>query len=399
MPGPNSGYTLDGQYMFNYSTIKLLNASNFGTTGTYPKKINVSSSYVDSNSLTAITGISDIDLFYFGNWDRNDPSLNQFTDKELDSLYKWSLYGGKMIIGAAADTNPIAPFYKPDILNSRWGFGVEFKPSANIKPTTDGSASIIFDGPFGIVSSANQGGSVQGIFNVVPSNIIVLGEDNATGKPTLILDCKTLDLILSDADAHTSLGGITSGDFVINDNDRFWVNTIAYMDELQDPPVITQNGDILSTGTYSRYQWYKDGSLIDDATSSSYHANESGNYTVEVDLECGCKDVPSKTFNFVYTGIDEKNSNITDFSVYPNPTSKSTTVSISLNQADNVSVEVFDISGKEIKTIYNGNLSAGKHQFNLSFANNPGQMDQSGVYFVKIIGDQIYTTKKIILVN
>ncbi len=115
--------------------------------------------------------------------------------------------------------------------------------------------------------------------------------ENQAGKPTLVLDCNTLDLITADVDGYTSLGGISPGSPVYYPQDKFWANTIAYMDKLETTasPVITLSGNNLSVGdNYVSYQWYLNGELIPGAQSATYTASEDGEYTVEVTYQCGC---------------------------------------------------------------------------------------------------------------
>ena len=307
MPSGDNGYTLDGVWMTG-SADKILNNVNFGPNGTYSTTVfSIISDYSTSNSLSVIDNIPNIDLFFFGSFDKNNPSLIPFTNTELDSLYKWSMTGGKMIIGASSESPPTTPLVTNlSILNSRWDFDISHDlTNAAILASNQGFNSTIFNGAFGSIGTPqnplNQGGSLRGFFDVIPNNCIILGEDWA-GNPTLILDCKTLDLIVSDIDAYTGLGNISNGPLISTDNDRFWANTIVYMDSLQNQPVISQNGNLLyTTSLYSSYQWYKDSIAVVGADSSSYNIiGHSGNYYLEVSLDCGCNNVVSNSINIGY---------------------------------------------------------------------------------------------------
>jgi hypothetical protein len=100
-----------------------------------------------------------------------------------------------------------------------------------------------------------------------------------------------LDLISADVDGFTELGGITSGSSVYFPQDKFWTNTIAYMDKLETTasPIITVSGNNLSVAdNYVSYQWYLNGEIIPGAQSSTYTASGDGEYTVEVTYKCGC---------------------------------------------------------------------------------------------------------------
>ena len=303
MPLYDHGYTLDGEMMNMSSANKVLNPNNFGPNGTYSQTYSIISDYSSSNSLAAINSIDGVDLFFFGSFDINNPSLIPFTNTELDSLYKWSMNGGKMIIGASA--SPTSGPWNMSILNAKWDFDITEDFNALIVPTSSGLISSIFNGPFGYTGNpqylwVNQGGSIHGYFSNIPNNSIILAED-WIGNPTLILDCKTLDLIVADIDAYTELGNISIGPLISTINDTFWANTIVYMDMIQNQPTINQSGNILSTtGIYSAYQWFKDSIAILGADSSLYNTlGHVGNYHIEVDLDCGCNNVPSNSISIV----------------------------------------------------------------------------------------------------
>ncbi len=308
------GYTLNGGYMIYGSTSKLNDTSNFGPTGTYPRTISITNGYATSGALENISSVPDIDLFYFGSFDKNNFWLFQFTDAELDSLYNWSVNGGKMIIGGAAAAPQFG--YQTDILDSKWNFEIALASLTSIYPTTSGSASTIFNGPFGTITSASQGGNFQGYFSSIPTDAIVLADDGA-GNPTLILDCKTLDLIMSDADGFNYLGGVSWGPGIFTNNDKFWTNAIVYMAQLQSPPVISQTWNTLYAGKYSSYQWYLNGVKIPGATANTYTATQSGMYSVEVALDCGCKNISSQQV-YITVGLDEIND-ASNISIAPNP--------------------------------------------------------------------------------
>lgn len=300
------GYTLDGPTMLSSSACKLLEPINFSPIGTYPNTLTIVNGYVDSNSLASINTISDIDLFFFGGFDKNNASLIPFTETELDSLHKWSMNGGKMIIAGSAPSDSLADWIADlSILDSRWDFDITFNQSATIFPSADGLNSVLFNGPFGAPPFAYQGGSIKGYFNFMPNNTIVLAED-WVGNPTLILDCKTLDLIIADVDVYTSLGNVSNGGLISTDNDKLWANSIVYMDMLQNQPIITQSGEILSTSLYSSYQWYQDSIPILNANLSSYDTmGQTGSYHVEVSLDCGCDNVTSNLVTIMRMGVNE----------------------------------------------------------------------------------------------
>jgi aminopeptidase N len=79
---------------------------------------------------------------------------------------------------------------------------------------------------------------------------------------------------------------------------------------------------------------------------------------------------------------------------YPNPFNPSTTIGYSLPQSGFVTLKVFNVLGKEVATLVNGQNEAGKHKvdFNAIALN-------SGVYFYRIESGSFIETKKMILLK
>jgi hypothetical protein len=52
---------------------------------------------------------------------------------------------------------------------------------------------------------------------------------------------------------------------------------------------------------------------------------------------------------------------------YPNPTQNTSTIRIELDQATEVTITAFDITGKEVANLYSGTLSTGQNQLQFDF--------------------------------
>ncbi len=289
--GSDIGYTLDGARMSG-ARAKLLNPQNFGPSGTYAKSAVITDGYLSSGSLAQVVTVPYSSIFFFGSFDIANPGTQAFTSSEIDSLYRWSKRGGKMIICAGGTYPPqFGQSYDSRILNLRWGFF--FVPTVSpsyFVPTSLGSNSDIFNGPFGTLPGAYQQGSIQGYFDPLPVDIKILAA-NPDGKPTLYMDCATLDLISADVDGYTTgPGSVTSGGIVQTEQDQFWVNTIAFMDKLQPMPVISNNNNNLTlNAAYNSYQWYHNGEALAEGTSPELATAQPGTYYAEVTVNGGCK--------------------------------------------------------------------------------------------------------------
>jgi secreted PhoX family phosphatase len=81
--------------------------------------------------------------------------------------------------------------------------------------------------------------------------------------------------------------------------------------------------------------------------------------------------------------------------VYPNPFQASTKVKVEVPKQGFVNVEVLDMQGKKVATLFNGNLDAGEYTYDFS----PSLLSGSTIYLVRVqVNDQKSTTR-IIQVN
>ena len=103
-------------------------------------------------------------------------------------------------------------------------------------------------------------------------------------------------------------------------------------------PVITRNGNVLSTGSFTSYQWYRNNVEINGATAASYTVTTTGSYTVKVTDASGCT-ATSPVSEVQTLGIGAYNE-ADAIRVYPNPSGKlvhiasPVKVNITLNSID-----------------------------------------------------------------
>jgi hypothetical protein len=79
------------------------------------------------------------------------------------------------------------------------------------------------------------------------------------------------------------------------------------------------------------------------------------------------------------------------FELYPNPATNSTSVSLQLNKASDVTVDVVNALGQVVQSTVNPNLSAANHTFTINTANL-----SPGIYNVNIISSEGVTSRKLI---
>ncbi|MDD3284742.1 MAG: FlgD immunoglobulin-like domain containing protein [Patescibacteria group bacterium] len=84
---------------------------------------------------------------------------------------------------------------------------------------------------------------------------------------------------------------------------------------------------------------------------------------------------------------------------YPNPFNPETTISFNLPKAGEMSLQIFNIKGQLIKTLFNGQKFTGSHQITWNGTDNSGNYVASGVYYYKMRTGKYSSTKKMILMK
>jgi flagellar hook assembly protein FlgD len=80
---------------------------------------------------------------------------------------------------------------------------------------------------------------------------------------------------------------------------------------------------------------------------------------------------------------------VSKFNSYPNPFNTTTTIHFSISEQKEISIYVFDIMGRLVKTIVPRSLhNAGQYNYNWDGKNDNGIPVSSGIYFCKILINQ-----------
>lgn len=87
------------------------------------------------------------------------------------------------------------------------------------------------------------------------------------------------------------------------------------------------------------------------------------------------------------TAITEPAVNLSALNVFPNPASAATQVSYSLSMASDVTIEIYNMVGEKISSVYSGNQQAGSHTVNADCSKF-----SNGIYFVKLIAGRTEKT-------
>ena len=84
---------------------------------------------------------------------------------------------------------------------------------------------------------------------------------------------------------------------------------------------------------------------------------------------------------------------------YPNPFNPSTTFSFSVPVEGNISLNIYDMSGRLIRSLVDGMLDQGYHNMVWNGLDNNGQAVSSGLYIYSLQGDDVSITKKMVMMK
>jgi hypothetical protein len=71
---------------------------------------------------------------------------------------------------------------------------------------------------------------------------------------------------------------------------------------------------------------------------------------------------------------------------HPNPFNPRTDISFELSRAQAIVVEIFDASGRRLRTLASGHFAAGRHRIAFDGLDGRGRALSSGVYFARVAG-------------
>ena len=83
----------------------------------------------------------------------------------------------------------------------------------------------------------------------------------------------------------------------------------------------------------------------------------------------------------------------------PNPFNAVTEISFDLNSSTNAKLSIYDINGKEITTLVDGNFAAGTHQAKWNGKDFAGNVVASGIYLYKLSTPEANMTKTLLYVK
>ncbi len=102
------------------------------------------------------------------------------------------------------------------------------------------------------------------------------------------------------------------------------------------------------------------------------------------------------------TAIDLDEPDLNEFELaqnFPNPFNPNTTIAFTLPTAQSVSVKIYDINGKFIRQVLNGEMAAGLHELNWNGTDQNGEAVASGTYIYVLESADFKDVKKMVLMK
>jgi hypothetical protein len=110
--------------------------------------------------------------------------------------------------------------------------------------------------------------------------------------------------------------------------------------------------------------------------------------------------------SLVVTGVASSTEFPVGFSLaqnYPNPFNPATTIAFELEQRGHISLTIFDATGRDVVTLVNEDVRAGKHAVTWNGRNAKGAAVSSGVYFYRLRAEggtsRLQQTRKMVLMK
>lgn len=95
--------------------------------------------------------------------------------------------------------------------------------------------------------------------------------------------------------------------------------------------------------------------------------------------------------------IDQQKININLKQNFPNPFNLATTISYSVSKTQPVQIDIFNILGKKVKILFNGNAVRGINEVKWNGRNNQNEIVNSGIYILRLkTDDEVFYSKMVL---
>jgi hypothetical protein len=190
----------------------------------------------------------------------------------------------------------------------------------------------VCQGSSGVVYSVDPIANATSYTWTVPTGATIVAGQNTNSI--------TVDFAMNAQSGNiTVVGSNSCGNGIPSPNFPVTVNVIP------NAPVVTANGDLLTSSAPAGNQWYFEGAMIPGATGQTHTATATGEYWSVVTLN-GCSSDTSNHVYIVITGVNELLAS--GFWLYPVPNDGKFTAKLSSKSTGKVNISVYNNLGSKV---------------------------------------------------
>ncbi len=156
------------------------------------------------------------------------------------------------------------------------------------------------------------------------------------------------------------------------------------------------DGDTLWTKTYGGTK-YDEGNSVQECAgggfiiagyTNSFGAGKNDVYLIKIGPEVGVEEKILKQIQY------------DKLEIYPNPCFRNALIKYGLSEKTNITLELYNISGKLVKNLYSGTQKKGEHTININNVGTHYSMSlPNGIYFIKFETGNFKETKKLTIIR
>lgn len=222
-----------------------------------------------------------------------------------------------------------------------------------------------------------------------PGNLQVATPGVSSGTPTIFANDLDFGDVFTSTLGLMNLAIYNTGTAPLDVSDLTFVGTAEFSLSQNSivPPFVVSAGDSVNIeiAFFSNVNGIFNGVLEieNNSSTSPYNVNLSAN-SITVNIESTSNLIP-KEFSLSQN--------------YPNPFNPSTNIEFGLKESRFTKLVIFDILGREVKTLVNENLPAAFYKAVWNGRNSSGNLVSSGVYFYKIETEDFSEVKKLMFLK
>jgi len=305
-----------------------------------------------------------------------EEQLNWFKNELLNNTAQWHLIGNQVIFGQVevpefGDISLINFFYDTWV-----GYPTERDTIINFIENNNLNNIVIATGDFHITFAAD----------IAANPFDTLTYNTETGEGSVFVEMAVPSVTNSNFDEFSpeDVGGGITPELLINFTD----NVIPiYNPHFKKLEVISHGYGLLDITTEAtQVDYFYTDTLYVPSNTEIYGGSlitQSNNNFWQPAAEPSAQkaDAPDLAPNDIVSVNEVSNANI--IGVYPNPAQNYTLLNLNLQKAAATQIKIITVEGREVKNVFNGNLSPGFYSYNIDVRDL-----SNGIYFIQVISDE-----------